>query len=62
MITIADALIFAGLVGIAVFMWYERNHLAFLEQENDELWDNLSQLADEVEELKEAVNGTQDAG
>lgn len=60
MINIADAIILAGLVGLIAFLWNERSRMLVLEEENDELWDNLSRLADVVSELEDKINGDED--
>lgn len=56
MITIFDALTLAAMVGLAVLLWNERSRLEHLEEENDELWDNLSIMMDDLEYLMEKDN------
>jgi hypothetical protein len=61
MITIADALIFALLAGIAVLLWKDRYRLEMLEEENDELWDMLGDLADAHNEVAEGLGNIYNA-
>lgn len=53
MISIIDALILAGLAGIGVFFWFEKGRVDYLEEENNELWENFSHMAEELEVIKQ---------
>jgi hypothetical protein len=55
MITIADALIFALLTGVAVFMWIDRGRLEMLEEEVDDLWEDQSEFIDAHNNLAQKV-------
>lgn len=64
MISIADAIILAGLVGLLGFLWHERFRMEMLEEENEELWDNFSMMVDHINQVQEEVenikNGNSD--
>ena len=61
MITIADALIFAMLAGIAGFLWFDRGRVELLEEEVDELWDNFSTLGEVVDHNANTLKAVVDA-
>jgi hypothetical protein len=61
MITIADALIFAMLAGIAGFLWFDRGRVELLEEENDELWDEIARLGEVVDNNAHALKAVVDA-
>jgi len=65
MISIADAIILAGLVGLLGFLWHERYRVELLEEENEELWDNFSEMVDQINEVQKEIenikNGTKDS-
>jgi len=60
MITIADALIFALLTGVAVFMWIDRGRLEMLEEEVDDLWEDQSEFIDAHNNLAQKVKEMED--
>lgn len=67
MISIADAIILAGLIGLLGFLWNERYRMEALEEENDALWDNFSLMVEHIsyiesklEELKDGTTDSQD--
>ena len=61
MITIADALIFALLAGIAGLLRKDRYRLDLLEEENDELWDLVGELIDAHNEVAEGLGNIYNA-
>jgi hypothetical protein len=57
MISIADAIILAGLVGLLGFLWHEKFRMEMLEQENDDLWEDMSTMIDHIRQVEEKVEG-----
>lgn len=55
MISISDAIILAGLLGLLGFLWHEKYRMEMLEEENDDLWDNFSTMVDHIRQLEEEV-------
>jgi hypothetical protein len=55
MIGIADAIILAGITGLLGFLWHERSRMAYLEEENDELWDQFSQMVEHIQSVESKV-------
>lgn len=55
MISIADAIILAGLLGLLGFLWHERYRMEMLEEENDELWDQFSMMVQHITEVEDQV-------
>jgi hypothetical protein len=65
MISIADAIILAGLLGLLGFLWHEKFRMESLEEENDELWDQFAMMVQHITEVEDKVenikNGTTDS-
>jgi hypothetical protein len=61
MITIADALIFAMLAGVATFLWIDRYRVEVLEDEVDELWDEIARMGEVVDNNAHALKAVVDA-
>ncbi len=65
MISIADAVILAGLIGLLGFLWHERYRMEMLEEENDELWDQFAMMVQHITEVEDKIkgksNGTSDS-
>jgi hypothetical protein len=65
LISIADAIILAGLIGLLGFLWHEKYRMEMLEEENEELWENFSMMVDHINQVQAEVenikNGNSDS-